>query len=106
MADEQFYEKAAREIERGRVRRGLWLKCLAESNGDEAQAKAAYLRVRARELQAETQEFEVWKHEERRRRRKEKGELKATEFVFWFVVIIFLGLLVVASIFYLSLIFS
>lgn len=56
MDDEVFYEIAADEIEAGELRRGLWLKCLAESDGNDQKARAAYIRIRVEELRGEEAE--------------------------------------------------
>jgi hypothetical protein len=48
--EEQVYEAVLREIEAGSKRPGLWAKALSQAGGDEAKAKALYLRFRAQSL--------------------------------------------------------
>jgi len=48
--EEPLYEQALSEIETGNVRKGLWAKSLADSDGDEAATKAIYLRYRVKSL--------------------------------------------------------
>lgn len=48
--DDHFWEQAANEIDNNQKKSGLWAKCFAESNGDEAKAKAAYLKTRFLQL--------------------------------------------------------
>ena len=50
MTDERFYAQVADELSRASAIPGLWAKAFAESNGNEQQAKALYLRYRARQL--------------------------------------------------------
>lgn len=44
--DEQLYEKTILEIETDKCRLGLWAKCFSESEGNEAVAKALYIKKR------------------------------------------------------------
>jgi hypothetical protein len=48
--EEEAYEIAAEEIEKGLVQKGLWAKALADANGDEKKQHALYLRYRAEQL--------------------------------------------------------
>lgn len=50
--EEDFYAQAMQEIEAGNCRLGLWAKAFAEAEGNEAKAKALYLKLR---VQAEFQ---------------------------------------------------
>ena len=50
MKDERFYAQVADELSRASAIPGLWAKAFAESNGNEPQAKALYLRYRAKQL--------------------------------------------------------
>lgn len=50
--DKRFYEQAAREFLRGSLDPALMAKAIATTGGDEAKAKAAYLTLRAEELQS------------------------------------------------------
>lgn len=45
--EESIYEAVYEEIETGMMRKGLWAKALANSDGNENQAKAAYIKLRA-----------------------------------------------------------
>lgn len=47
---DQNYLKGLEELESGNVERKFWAKAYALSNGDEAKAKALYIRMRAEEL--------------------------------------------------------
>lgn len=50
-ADEESYWAAAMaEVESGQRRPGVWAKAFAEADGDEAKAKAAYLKVRVQQM--------------------------------------------------------
>lgn len=51
--DEAYYEMAALELEKGTVRKGLWVQALAESGGQEAAAKARYLQLRVQAMREE-----------------------------------------------------
>ena len=46
LAEEQLYAQAAEEVASGQIRQGLWAKAIAETGGDEAAAKAQYLKLR------------------------------------------------------------
>ena len=50
---EKLYEKTWKEIEEGKKDKGLWARLLAEHDGDEAKAKAEYLRTRVARLAVE-----------------------------------------------------
>lgn len=47
----EYYAAALTELDSGRVDRGLWAQCLAQANGNDAQSRAAYLRLRSKNLQ-------------------------------------------------------
>lgn len=51
--EEALYAQVYVEIEGGDVRQGLWLKALAESDGDELKAKARYAKSRVNSLKDE-----------------------------------------------------
>jgi hypothetical protein len=53
MHDERYYEQVAEEIRLIGPRPGLWAKSFAEANGDDARAKALYLRYRAEQIEHE-----------------------------------------------------
>jgi hypothetical protein len=48
--DEKLWERASVELNSDSRNKGLWAKCFAESNGDEAKAKAMYLREAVKKL--------------------------------------------------------
>ena len=80
LAEEQLYEFAAEEIAANNIRPGLWAKAIAESDGDDAKAKARYIKLRVETMKAETDlqdyaseyahkaEADMHKQEEERRR--------------------------------------
>ena len=53
--EEKVYEAVAKELESGVRREGLWLKAIADAEGDEAKAKARYIRYRAQAMLDEAQ---------------------------------------------------
>ena len=53
LAEEQLYVEAAEEVASGQIRQGLWVKAIAETGGDEAAAKAYYLKLRVEIMRAE-----------------------------------------------------
>ena len=80
LAEEQLYEFAAEEIAANNIRPGLWAKAIAESDGDDAKAKARYIKLRVEAMKAEADledhasenahkaEAEMRKREENRQR--------------------------------------
>jgi len=55
LAEEQLYAQAAEEVASGQIRQGLWAKAIAETGGDEAAAKAHYLKLRVEIMKAEAE---------------------------------------------------
>ena len=53
VAEELIYEQVAAEVAAGAIRQGLWAKAISESGGNEAAAKARYLKLRVELLIAE-----------------------------------------------------
>lgn len=53
LAEEQLYEFAAEEIAANNIRPGLWAKAIAEADGDDAKAKARYIKLRIETMKAE-----------------------------------------------------
>ena len=51
--DEAYYEMAATELEQGTVRKGLWVKAVAETGGNDAAARARYLKLRVEAMRGE-----------------------------------------------------
>lgn len=52
-AEEALYAMAAEEVANGDVKPGLWAKAFAESEGQEAKAQAAYLKLRVQQMRDE-----------------------------------------------------
>ena len=55
LAEEQLYAQAAEEVASGQIRQGLWAKAIAETDGDDAAAKARYLKLRVEIMKAEAE---------------------------------------------------
>lgn len=53
LAEERLYALAHDELESGEVRKGLWAKALAESDGDKARAEGRYLKLRVEVMKSE-----------------------------------------------------
>jgi hypothetical protein len=51
MQDERLYQQVVQELHEQGPKSGLWAKAFAESNGNDAQAKALYLRYRVAQLE-------------------------------------------------------
>lgn len=66
--DQQHYETVAAEIQQKVLRPGLWTRAFAESGGEDAKAKALYIRLRVAELK---EEEKALVRQEAERRRKE-----------------------------------
>lgn len=65
-SEEEFWATAAEEVD-GRARRvGLWAKAFAEAQGNEAVAKASYLKWRVQQLQHEDEVHRQQTEEARR----------------------------------------
>ena len=87
LAEEQLYEFAAEEIAANNIRPGLWAKAIAESDGDDAKAKARYIKLRVETMKAEADlqdhasenaykaEAEMRKREEELRREEARDAL-------------------------------
>ncbi len=56
--DNALYAAALSEIEEGRLDKGVWARSFADSGGDEAKAKATYIRIRAEAIGLNA----VWKN--------------------------------------------
>jgi hypothetical protein len=65
MAEQRFFDAVATELERGYLDRGLWTKAFADSEGDDARARAMYIRARAGQLQQD--EVAAVTHEQAKR---------------------------------------
>lgn len=57
MQDEKFYTQVSEELKHRPVIPGLWTKAFSESNGNEAQAKALYIRYRVAQLKKAEQDL-------------------------------------------------
>jgi predicted xylose isomerase-like sugar epimerase len=55
LAEEQLYEFAAEEIAANNIRPGLWAKAIAEADGEDAKAKARYIKLRVETMKAEAE---------------------------------------------------
>ena len=55
VAEELIYEQVAVEVAAGAIRQGLWAKAISESDGNEAAAKARYLKLRVEMINAEAE---------------------------------------------------
>jgi len=53
LVEEQLYEAAANEVASGQIRQGIWAQAIAETDGNEAAAKARYLKLRVEIMKAE-----------------------------------------------------
>jgi uncharacterized membrane protein YdbT with pleckstrin-like domain len=53
LAEEHLYELAAEEVASGQIRQGIWAKAIAETDGNDAAAKARYLKLRVEIMKAE-----------------------------------------------------
>ena len=69
MAGQRFYDQVAREIATQQLDKGLWVRAFSETHGDETKAKAAYIGLRVKQLEAE----------ERDVKEKRKAEQKAEQ---------------------------
>lgn len=79
MADnnQRHYETVAAEIQRKVLRPGLWTRAFAETGGDDAKAKALYIRLRVAELEEEERILE--RQEAERRKSKEVEERRVRD---------------------------
>lgn len=48
--DDSIYGEIAEELESGKTDKALWTKAFAEADGDEARTRAAYIKLRARQM--------------------------------------------------------
>lgn len=53
LVEEQLYEAAANEVASGQIRQGIWAQAIAETDGNQAAAKARYLKLRVEIMKAE-----------------------------------------------------
>jgi hypothetical protein len=64
--DEGVYEAAMKEVDGGDRRAGVWAKAFAESDGDEAKAKAKYIQYRVQQIKTEGPPPAVFRRNQRR----------------------------------------
>ena len=98
--EEIAYEQAFLELEEERPRNGLWIKALADSDGDEKRAKAAYLKYRSKQIIKEAKNarlVELKFSALQLVRKTYSGIRPIVIFIFW-VVIILCILLILAHI--------
>ena len=69
-SDKKLYEQVARELQHGPPLPGLWLEAYSEAGGDEAKARALYIRYRVQQLREET----VAEHKGQRREAERAAE--------------------------------
>ncbi len=48
-----MYEQVAHELTLGEIKQGLWLKAIADSDGNEVKAKARYAKMRVAQIESE-----------------------------------------------------
>ena len=83
VAEELIYEQVAAEVAAGAIRQGLWAKAIAESDGNEAAAKARYIKLRVELMIAEAELAEhavgVAEHEAKRAAKESAREAREAE---------------------------
>jgi TPR repeat protein len=82
--DEKFYEEVARELQEKSMVAGLWTKAFAEMGGDEAKARALYIKYRVAQLAAAS----------RQQLPEEQNKSKNTQVIF--VAVIFAAVVLAA----------
>ena len=97
--EEALYQQVLEEVESGFMRKGIYAKALADSQGDEGKANALYIKYRVQSLIGEEKQVAGIEFASRRSEEKErKEELKALKraarkkrnkkrimFIFWFI---------------------
>jgi ATP-dependent Zn protease len=58
LVEEKLYEMAIDELGNGNVRKGIWAKAIAKSNGNKEQERSKYLDLRVESLKDEAQVIE------------------------------------------------
>jgi hypothetical protein len=77
--EEKAWEQALTEFESDERKKGVWAKAFSDSNGDEAKAKAQYLKIRAKQLIDSHYQYTQELHDLEERRKKEEAELQRYE---------------------------
>jgi len=89
LSEEALWEQVADEIDKGELRKGLWLKAKSEGAGDKNKAESIYIKLRMQSLideavlNEEARQYEAAKKhaQEEEELRKKSGELTLEE---WF----------------------
>lgn len=53
--DQRYFDEVATELSNKQLKPGLWARAFAESGGDDAKARASYIRLRALDLKEEAE---------------------------------------------------
>jgi hypothetical protein len=69
--DEKFYDEVARELQGKSIVAGLWTKAFAEMEGDDAKARALYIKYRVAKLKEERDAHIKFQKEEEERKKEE-----------------------------------
>ena len=56
MKDQDYFDIVAGELQDRQVKPGLWTRAIAESGQDDGRARAAYIKLRIRELKEEDEQ--------------------------------------------------
>jgi hypothetical protein len=81
--DDKFYDEVARELQGKSIVAGLWTKAFAEMDGDDAKARALYIRYRVQQLATEAalqQEMAARQHESAEQKREREIALIRNRF--------------------------
>ena len=78
--DDKFYDEVARELQEKPMVPGLWTKAFAEMGGDDAKARALYIKYRVAQLtEASRQELEKERLEKQRQEERNRVVTKSIE---------------------------
>jgi len=78
--EDKFYDEVARELQDKPMIPGLWTKAFAEMGGDDAKARALYIKYRVAQLAAVSQQqLEENRVAKQRLEKQQKSEIKAAE---------------------------
>lgn len=75
MSDDVFYEMVAAELESNQLIKSLWLRCYADSSGDDKRTESLYIKRRVRQLKHES--FERAKQLDFEKKYSQKQQRKA-----------------------------
>ena len=95
LVEERLYEIVMDELESGNVRKGIWGKALAKSNGNDNQARSNYLELRVESLKDEAHVIQSILEAEPDVIEEIECEPKTDSSGFWWVVfiVIFCGVI-------------